>query len=165
MVEDVLAPGLRVLFCGINPGVSSAHLQQPFANPTNRFWKVLNLSGFTAVQLRPDQADKLLAYRCGLTRLVDRPTVQASEITTAEYRAGGLALAEKVMHWQPAALAILGKQAYERAFQVRNASWGCQSVSIGATPVWVLPNPSGLNRINLDNLVAAYSELNQALAP
>ena len=77
MVEDILAPGLRVVFCGINPGLSSAGTGFPFAHPANRFWKVIYQAGFTDRQLKPQEAQHLLDYRCGVTKLVDRPTVQA----------------------------------------------------------------------------------------
>ena len=164
MIDDILAPGLRVVFCGINPGLSSAQQGLPFANPSNRFWKVLHLAGFTSQQLRPDQAMQLMDYGCGLTRLVERATVQASEIKGEEYREGGIALIEKIQKWQPAVLAILGKQAYERAFRVRGAVWGKQEATIGETEIWVLPNTSGLNRATLDKLVEAYRELDEALA-
>jgi TDG/mug DNA glycosylase family protein len=136
MIHDILAPGLRVVFCGINPGKSSAHTGFHFAHPGNRFWKVIHQAGFTERLLRPEEEQHLLDTRCGITMLVERPTVQA----------------------------ILGKQAYEQAFSVRGAKWGRQQATIGGTQVWVLPNPSGLNRATLDELVEAYRELDEALA-
>jgi len=95
--------------------------------------------------------------------LVERPTVQASEVALHELRTGGRELVMKIEEYQPAALAILGKQAFEQAFSVRGANWGKQTMSIGVTQIWVLPNPSGLNRATLDKLVAAYRELDDAL--
>lgn len=163
MINDILAPGLRVVFCDINPGLSSSHLGLPFANPSNRFWKVLHQAGFTPAQLRPEQANSLLDYGCGLTRLVERATVQASEIKGDEYREGGIALVEKIQRWKPAALAVLGKQSYEKAFRMRGVAWGKQEATIGDTQIWVLPNTSGLNRATLDKLVNAYQALNEAL--
>lgn len=114
MVEDILAPGLRVVFCGINPGLSSAGTGFPFAHPANRFWKVIYQAGFTDRQLKPQEAQHLLDYRCGVTKLVDRPTVQANEVSKQELHAGGRKLIEKIEDYQPQALAILGKQAYEQ---------------------------------------------------
>ncbi|MDU3049162.1 MAG: G/U mismatch-specific DNA glycosylase [Escherichia coli] len=138
MVEDILAPGLRVVFCGINPGLSSAGTGFPFAHPANRFWKVIYQAGFTDRQLKPQEAQHLLDYRCGVTKLVDRPTVQANEVSKQELHAGG------------------------RNSQ-RGAQWGKQTLTIGSTQIWVLPNPSGLSRVSLEKLVEAYRELDQAL--
>ena len=95
--------------------------------------------------------------------LVERPTVQASEVNLHELRTGGRELIKKIEDYQPAALAILGKQAYEQAFSQRGVKWGKQAITIGVTQVWVLPNPSGLNRATLDKLVEAYRELDEAL--
>ncbi len=95
MVEDILAPWLRVVFCGINPGLSSAGTGFPFAHPANRFWKVIYQAGFTDRQLKPQEAQHLLDYRCGVTKLVDRPTVQANEVSKQELHAGGRKLIEK----------------------------------------------------------------------
>ncbi|ARD58987.1 double-stranded uracil-DNA glycosylase [Kosakonia radicincitans DSM 16656] len=163
MINDILAPGLRVVFCGINPGKSSAHTGFHFAHPGNRFWKVIHQAGFTDRLLRPEEEIHLLDTRCGITMLVERPTVQASEVALHELRTGGRELVMKIEEYQPAALAILGKQAFEQAFSVRGANWGKQTMSIGVTQIWVLPNPSGLNRATLDKLVAAYRELDDAL--
>ena len=184
MISDILAPGLRVVFCGINPGKSSAHTGFHFAHPGNRFWKVIHQAGFTDRQLRPEEELQLLDTRCGITMLVERPTVQASEVNLQdaqprlavpgevhhsevalqELRSGGRELVRKIEEYQPQALAVLGKQAFELAFNQRGAKWGKQAMTIGTTQVWVLPNPSGLNRATLDKLVAAYRELDDALA-
>ncbi|MBV4412882.1 G/U mismatch-specific DNA glycosylase [Enterobacteriaceae bacterium YMB-R22] len=164
MIEDILEPGLRVVFCGINPGKSSAHTGFHFAYSGNRFWKVIHLAGFTERQLRPEEEKRLLDTGCGITMLVTRPTVQASEITRDELRNGGRQLIAKMEAYQPTALAILGKQAYEQAMGVRGVSWGKQPQGIGDTQLWVLPNPSGLNRLSLEQLVTAYRELEDALS-
>ena len=164
MISDILAPGLRVVFCGINPGKSSAHTGFHLAHPGNRFWKVIHQAGFTDRQLRPEEELQLLDTRCGITMLVERPTVQASEVALQELRSGGRELVRKIEEYQPQALAVLGKQAFELAFNQRGAKWGKQAMTIGTTQVWVLPNPSGLNRATLDKLVAAYRELDDALA-
>lgn len=163
MVKDILAPGLRVVFCGINPGLSSAGTGLPFAHPANRFWKVIHQAGFTDRQLKPEEAQHLLDFRCGVTKLVDRPTVQANEVSREELHSGGRNLIDKIERYQPQALAILGKQAFEQGFSQRGVQWGKQAMSIGTTQVWVLPNTSGLSRIALDKLVEAYRELDEAL--
>ncbi|HBW0089291.1 G/U mismatch-specific DNA glycosylase [Klebsiella aerogenes] len=164
MISDILAPGLRVVFCGINPGKSSAHTEFHFAHPGNRFWKVIHQAGFTERQLKPEEEQHLLDTGCGITMLVERPTVQASEVALLELRNGAQELISKIHDYQPQALAVLGKQAYEQAFRVRGAKWGKQEATIGETEIWVLPNPSGLNRATLDKLVEAYRELDEALA-
>ncbi|EHM45503.1 MULTISPECIES: G/U mismatch-specific DNA glycosylase [Hafnia] len=163
MIQDIIAPDLRVVFCGINPGLSSAHQGFHFANPTNRFWKVIHLAGFTQRQLAPQDEKHLLDTGCGITALVSRPTVTAAEVTREELRAGGEALEEKILSYQPQSIAILGKQAYTQAFGIRKVDWGRQEKTIGNTQIWVLPNPSGLSRITVDELVASYRVLNEAL--
>ena len=162
-IKDIIAPGLRVVFCGINPGKSSAHTGYHFAYSGNRFWKTLWLAGFTERQLKPEEELHLLDTRCGITRLVDRPTKEASELSTDELREGGKSLIEKMLHYQPAALAVLGKDAYRKAFRQSKVEWGKQPATIGETEVWVLPNPSGLNRATQEKLTEAYQELENAL--
>jgi len=165
MIEDILSPGLRVVFCGINPGLSSAHQGVHFANPNNRFWKIIHQAGFTQRQLRPENEYELLDTGCGITMLVERPTTEATELTLSEYRDGGKRLIEKIALYQPKALAVLGKQAYRQAFRARDVVWGKQAATIGNTEIWVLPNPSGLNRMSYGTLLKSYRELDEALAP
>lgn len=162
-ITDIIQPGLRVLFCGINPGKSSAHTGYHFAHPGNRFWKTIFQAGFTLTQLKPEQEQQLTDTGCGITMLVERPTVLASELAGSELREGGQALRDKIERYQPAALAVLGKQAYQQAFRCRKVEWGKQPLSIGGTEIWVLPNPSGLNRASQEAMTAAYAELNQSL--
>lgn len=163
-ITDIIAPGLRVLFCGINPGKSSAHKGFHFAHPGNRFWKTLWQAGFTTALLKPEDEKQLLETGCGITMLVERPTKEATELSGLELRDGGKVLIEKVLQYQPYALAVLGKQAYKKAFRVSKVEWGRQPQTVGETEVWVLPNPSGLNRASQEELVAAYRELDTALA-
>lgn len=162
-ISDIIQPGLRVLFCGINPGKSSAHTGFHFAHPGNRFWKTIFQAGFTRSQLKPEQEQQLLETGCGITMLVERPTVLASELAGSELREGGQALVDKIERYQPAALAVLGKQAYQQAFRRRKVEWGRQPVTIAGTEIWVLPNPSGLNRASQQEMTAAYAALDQAL--
>ncbi len=162
-ISDIIAPGLEVLFCGINPGHSTAHTGYHFAHPGNRFWKVLCLAGFTREQLRPEEEQRLLETGCGITMLVERPTVQANQLAAEELRDGGARLTDKVLNYQPRVLAILGKDAFKRAFNQRKVEWGLQGIFMGKTQVWVLPNPSGLNRASLDEIVEAYRQLYDAL--
>ncbi|SFC63617.1 G/U mismatch-specific DNA glycosylase [Pragia fontium] len=163
MTNDILRPGLQVVFCGINPGLTSSSDGFHFANPTNRFWKVIYLAGLTKTLLAPQDELMLLDNHCGITRLVDRPTVRADQLSADELKQGGEALINNIKRYQPRAVAILGKQAYHQAFGVRNAKWGKQDICIGQTQVWLLPNPSGLNRATLEQLTASYHELAVAL--
>ncbi|MRT03162.1 G/U mismatch-specific DNA glycosylase [Ewingella americana] len=163
MITDIIAEDLRVVFCGINPGLSTAHHGFHFANSNNRFWKVIHQAGFTERLLKPEEEQHLLDTRCGITMLVERPTVEATELVRDELREGGAALTAKIERYQPRALAVLGKQAFSKAFGISKVSWGRQALKIGNTEVWVLPNPSGLNRATLDELTASYRELYDAL--
>ncbi|MGW6277845.1 G/U mismatch-specific DNA glycosylase [Kribbella sp. NPDC055071] len=162
-LADVIGDGLRVLFCGINPGLMSAETGHHFARPGNRFWPALHRSGFTPRQLLPAEQSELRTYRLGITNVVDRPSARADELTRAEFLAGGESLVKKVLHYQPEWLAVVGITAYRDAFAERTATIGRQDRRIGATQVWVLPNPSGLNaRYTLPRLSAAYAELRLA---
>ncbi|MET7651694.1 MULTISPECIES: G/U mismatch-specific DNA glycosylase [unclassified Streptomyces] len=145
LVPDVVAGGLRVLFCGINPGLMTAASGHHFARPGNRFWPVLHLSGFTPRLLEPAEQRELLSYGLGITNVVARATARADELTAREYQEGGRLLAEKVTRLKPRWLAVVGVTAYRAAFDDRKAAVGPQERVIGDTRVWVLPNPSGLN--------------------
>ncbi|WP_320775362.1 G/U mismatch-specific DNA glycosylase [Streptomyces sp. CRN 30] len=145
LLPDVVADGLRVLFCGINPGLLSAATGHHFARPGNRFWPVLHLSGFTPRRLDPAEQRELLSYGLGITNVVARATARADELSPEEYREGGRTLALKTARLRPQWLAVVGVTAYRAAFGDRKARVGPQERLIGDTRVWVLPNPSGLN--------------------
>jgi TDG/mug DNA glycosylase family protein len=145
LVPDVVADGLQVLFCGINPGLMTAATGHHFARPGNRFWPVLHLSGFTPQLMRPSEQGELLSYGLGITNVVARATARADELSAEEYREGGRLLATKVTGLRPRWLAVVGVTAYRAAFDDRKAQVGPQERVIGSTRVWVLPNPSGLN--------------------
>jgi double-stranded uracil-DNA glycosylase len=162
-IPDVVAPGLRVLFSGINPGLYSAATGYHFARPGNRFWPALHRSGFTARQLAPREQDELLTVGLGITNLVARATARADELSTAELRAGARQLAAKVADLHPRWLAVVGVTAFRVAFARPHAAVGPQPERIGATRVWVLPNPSGLNASwPAPRLEAAFRELRLA---
>lgn len=145
IVPDVIAPGLEVLFCGINPGLYTAWSGHHFARPGNRFWPALHLAGFTPRVLAPSEEQELLQYGCGVTNLVQRASVAAAELSQDELREGGKSLARRVRKFQPRYLAVLGIGAYQTAFQQRKVRLGLQAAKIGDANIWVLPNPSGLN--------------------
>lgn len=141
----MVAGGLSVLFCGINPGLMSAATGHHFARPGNRFWPVLHLSGFTPRRLQPSEQEQLLSYGCGITNVVARATARADELSDEEFREGGRLLAAKVRRLRPRWLAVVGITAYRTAFDDRTAGIGPQERTIGGTRIWALPNPSGLN--------------------
>ncbi|MGH3764720.1 MAG: G/U mismatch-specific DNA glycosylase [Pseudonocardiaceae bacterium] len=148
-IRDVLPgpddPPLRVLFCGINPGLVSAATGHHFARPGNRFWPVLHGAGFTPRRLRPDEQHLLPALGLGITNVVPRATARADELSTAELIAGGERLRNLVRARRPAALGVVGITAYRVAFAAPRATVGAQPDTLGDTVVWALPNPSGLN--------------------
>jgi TDG/mug DNA glycosylase family protein len=163
-VPDVAAAGLRVLFCGINPSLYSAAVGHHFARPGNRFWPVLHRAGFTPRLLAPWESAELLRVGCGITNVVRRATATAAELDDDELRAGGRALRAKVRRLRPRALAVLGIGAYRLAFARPDAALGLQPESTGASRIWVLPNPSGLNaHYGLDALASLFATLREAL--
>jgi TDG/mug DNA glycosylase family protein len=144
-VPDVLAPGLRILFCGINPGLYSAWARHHFARPGNRFWPALFAGGLTERLLQPQEERELLRWGYGITNLLERPTNAADELSAAELRTGARILRRKLERYAPRVVAILGVSAYRLAFERPKAQLGPQPERLGRTLVWVLPNPSGLN--------------------
>lgn len=156
----MIADDLDVLFCGINPGLYSGAVGHHFARPGNRFWPALYRSGFTSRLLGPFDERELLAENLGVTNIVRRTTARADELSDEELRRGAQALRRKVRRHRPKWLALLGLGAYRVGFGDAKASVGPQEISIGATRVWLLPNPSGLNaHYQLDALAQRFSEL------
>src|SRR4051794_32964594 len=144
-LPDVIAPNLRVLFCGINPGLYTAAIGHHFGRPGNRFWPTLYQAGFTPRLLSPFEEHELLKLGYGITNVVDHATAAAEELSAEDYLEGGERLVKKVERYEPMVLAILGVGAYRVAFGRKTAKVGKQDERIGETELWVLPNPSGLN--------------------
>lgn len=164
-IPDVIAPGLDVLFCGINPGLYSAATGHHFARPGNRFWPALHRSGFTPRQLDPAEQELLLDYGLGITNIAARATAAASELTPAELREGGELLRAKLRRWRPAVVALLGLGAYGTAFGERRPRVGPAPALVEGTASWVLPNPSGLNaHYRPAELAAAFAELRRVVS-
>jgi TDG/mug DNA glycosylase family protein len=162
-LPDVIAPGLRVLFCGINPSLYSAAVGHHFARPGNRFWPVLHKAGFTPRLFRPDEDGDLLRLGYGITNVAARATARAEELTPDELVAGARLLEAKLRRYQPRFLAVLGIGAYRTAFARPKAACGLASDTIGGRPVWVLPNPSGLNAaFQVPDLVTLFRALHRA---
>jgi TDG/mug DNA glycosylase family protein len=163
MVPDVIAPGLDVLFCGINPGLYSGATGHHFARPGNRFWPALHGAGFTDRQLHPSEERLLLDAGCGITNLVNRATATAAEVTRDELAAARHELKRKIRRARPRWLAVLGIGAYRTAFGQPRAHIGEQPERLGPTALWVLPNPSGLNAsYQLPELIRLFGELRAA---
>jgi len=163
-VPDLIRPALRVLFCGINPGLYSAAVGHHFARPGNRFWPALLASGFTDRLLSPFEERAILDVGIGITNVVGRATASADELSPDELIDGARALQAKVLRYKPCALAVLGVGAYRTAFGRRDAGLGRQDATIGTTSVWVLPNPSGLNaHYQPKDLARLFGELKRTL--
>jgi double-stranded uracil-DNA glycosylase len=160
VIRDVIAPHLKVLFCGINPGLYSGATGHHFARPGNRFWPALYNAGFTDRLLSPHEERELLTRGYGVTNVVARTTARADELSPEELIEGGRRLKAKVRRYQPKVLAVLGISAYRAAFDRPQARLGKQDDSIGETLLWVLPNPSGLNaHYQPKDLARLFSEM------
>lgn len=161
-IRDVIGPGLRVLFCGINPGLYSGATGHHFARPGNRFWPTLYQAGFTPRLLDPSEERVLLDLGYGITNLVARTTATADELSRDELLAGRKRLETKVKRYQPQIVAVLGIGAYRTAFQEPKAVLGLQIRKLGSSLMWVLPNPSGLNaHYQLGDLADQFRKLRE----
>lgn len=162
-VPDLIAPNLDVLFCGINPGLYSAAVGHHFAGPGSRFWITLRDSKLTPRLYSAFEEDQLLELGYGITNLVPRASTTADELSLDELRSGGRRLRKLVLQYQPRYLAVLGFVAYRTAFKQPKAQGGLQPETIGASRVWLLPNPSGLNAHHQDGALAKlFGELREA---
>jgi TDG/mug DNA glycosylase family protein len=163
-LPDLIAPNLRVLFAGINPGLYTAAVGHHFGRPGNRFWPTLYQAGFTPRLLSPFEEKELLPLGYGITNVVDHATAAADELTTADYLDGGKRLEAKVKKYKPRVLAVLGVGAYRAAFGRKTAKVGRQDERIGDTTIWVLPNPSGLNaHFQKPEMANVFRELRNAV--
>jgi double-stranded uracil-DNA glycosylase len=162
-LPDVIAPNLRVLFVGINPGLYTAAIGHHFGRPGNRFWPVLHRSGFTPRLLSPFEERELLPLGVGITNFVARATAAAAELAPEELRAGSLELQRKVAGCRPSIVASVGVQAYRTGFARPKAGIGPQPEMLAGARLWVLPNPSGLQaHYQLPELVRLFAELREA---
>jgi TDG/mug DNA glycosylase family protein len=162
-LPDLIAPDLKVLFVGINPGLFSGATGHHFARPGNRFWPALHLAGITPRRLDPSEEQELLGLGYGITGMVRRATATAQELTRAEYRAGARRLEETVRTYRPKLICFLGIGAYRAGFDRPKAQFGPQAETIEGVPVWVLPNPSGLNaHFTLDDFGRLFAEVRAA---
>lgn len=165
VVEDLVGPGLRLLFVGINPGLWTAAAGAHFARPGNRFYPALAAAGILPrvldVREGMSPADRKLFCDLGLgvTNLASRATARADELDAAELREGAVRLTENVARWRPAVVAVLGITAYRHAFARPRARPGRQPEEVAGAELWLVPNPSGLNaHETVATLAAAYAE-------
>jgi double-stranded uracil-DNA glycosylase len=163
-VPDLIAPGLQVLFCGINPSLYSAVVGHHFARPGNRFWPTMHQAGFTSRRLVPSEERELLARGIGITNVCSEASASADSLTPEDYAAGVARLRRKLRRYQPRVIAFLGLGAYRIAARDPGAGVGPQPVLFAGVRAWALPNPSGLNaHYQLPELVACYRALAQAV--
>jgi TDG/mug DNA glycosylase family protein len=161
---NILAQDLHVVFCGINPAARAALAGYNFSSPSNRFWRVLHLAGFTDVELKPQDERRLLGFGCGITAVVERPTKRASEVLPQEFRQARQQFEAKMRRYAPRSIAFLGKRALLAMTGQQDIPWGRCAARFAGAETWVLPNPSGLNkRFTLDALVEAYFEFRISL--
>ena len=175
VVDDLLAPDLRLLFVGINPGLWTAAVNAHFARPGNRFWPAMHRAGLTSRLvdasrgMHEQDLEDLAERGIGITNLAPRATRRADEVTADELRVGGERLVRLVTERRPRVVAVAGVTAYRTAFGDRSARTGRQPHDLGGAELWVVPNPSGLNaHATLDSLAASYAEVGRAagvLAP
>jgi TDG/mug DNA glycosylase family protein len=165
-VPDVIAPGLRLLFCGINPGLYSAAIRHHFGRPGNRFWPVLHAAGFTPRLLTPFEERELLPLGCGVTNLFWAASARADELTGDDLRRGGRLLRTKVLRYRPRFIAFLGVTAFRTALGRPDARIGLQPDRFGGALTWVMPNPSGLNaHYRFEELVRLFRQLKERALP
>ena len=163
-IPDVIAPGLDVLFVGINPSLWSGAVGLHFARPGNRFWRALHEAGFTDRLLSPYEGRVLLKSRVGVTNLVNRATASADELDLADYERGARRVEAKIRRYRPRVVAFVGMGAYRVAFGRPGARGGRQEERLAGADIWVLPNPSGRTAgYQMHALARAFRELRRSL--
>jgi double-stranded uracil-DNA glycosylase len=165
MLTDIISENLSIIFCGINPGLKSARDGHHFSGRSNRFWKVLHQAGFTPYEIDPLYDRTILDFGYGLTTAVERATVRADELLKEEFANAVAAFKTKMERYKPAYIVFLGKPAYLAFSGKKQVLWGRQAEDCCGATVWVVPNPSGLNRgFTLSDLVSHYKELYLAIS-
>jgi double-stranded uracil-DNA glycosylase len=160
-IPDHIVNGLDILFVGFNPSIRSSETGHHYANPHNRFWKILFEAGLTPKKLAPSEDYQLLEYGYGLTNIVERPTKAADEITREEYKEGSEKLKMKIQHFKPFVTCYVGKGVYQEFSGRKKIVWGKQPLAvIPGTIDFVAPSSSGLVRMKLNDVVEIYKQLN-----
>ena len=161
-IPDVLAPGLRVLFCGINPGRVSAAAQAHFANPRNDFWRLLHAAGFTPRLLEPAEQFELLTYGIGVTNAAARTTPGSGDLRKADFAGAAERLERIAAELKPAWIGFVGKEAYRGAFGER-PELGVQERRLANTRLFVLPSTSPANAaVPWEERLRWFEELSRA---
>ena len=164
-VPDLVGPGLRLLFVGINPSILSSQTGLHFAHPGNRFYPALREAGLLSSEVRSpaDAAPALLARGIGITNLATRPTARADELSSEELQAGPGRITRFVAAHRPVVVAVAGVTAYRTAFGRPRAKTGRQPEGLGSAQLWIVPNPSGLNaHATIASLARDYREVAEA---
>lgn len=159
-IPDHVSQGLSILFVGFNPSVRSSESGHHYANPTNRFWKILYRAGLTERKYSAEEDQELLELGYGLTNIVSRPTKAAADITKQEYQQGRMELKNRIAFYKPKVVCFVGKGVYQEYSKKRTIEWGVQQHSVVSETIeFVAPSSSGLVRMKPDEIVSIYSEL------
>lgn len=161
-IPDHIKKDLRVLFIGFNPSIRSSETGHHYANPTNRFWSILHQSGLTDRKLSPNDDATLLELGYGFTNIVPRPTRNAQEISSKEYKLGREELIKKISFYRPKVACFVGKGVYQQYSRKKDVRWGAQENPVVPGIIeFVAPSSSGLVRMKLNEIVAIYEQLNE----
>ncbi|MDQ0411884.1 G/U mismatch-specific DNA glycosylase [Mesobacillus stamsii] len=159
-ISDHIKKNLDIVFVGFNPSIRSSETGHHYANPNNRFWKILFEAGITPIKYDSSEDFKLLELGFGMTNIVARPTKAADEITKDEYQEGKPALRQKIEEYRPKIVCFVGKGVYQQYSGKKDLPWGKQNESVVAGTIdFVAPSSSGLVRMKLDEIVAIYKQL------
>jgi len=159
-IDDHLAENLKILFVGFNPSIRSSELGHHYANPNNRFWKILFEAGITSRKYEPIEDSKLLELGFGFTNIVERPTKAADEITKEEYKEGREILKRKIELYRPNIVCFVGKGVFQEYSGQKAAQWGKQNESVVPGVIdFVAPSSSGLVRMKMNEIVDIYRKL------
>ncbi|MBO0962035.1 mismatch-specific DNA-glycosylase [Neobacillus sp. MM2021_6] len=163
-ISDHLKNDLAILFVGFNPSIRSGELGHHYANPNNRFWRILFEAGLTPRKYEAAEDTKLLEIGYGFTNIVARPTKAADEITKEEYREGREVLRHKIEHYQPKVVCFVGKGVYQQYSGRKLVPWGKQNEPVVPGVIdFVAPSSSGLVRMKLQEMVEIYSRLGELI--
>ncbi|MEO2075568.1 MAG: mismatch-specific DNA-glycosylase [Bacillus sp. (in: firmicutes)] len=164
-INDHIKEGLKILFVGFNPSIRSGEVGHHYANPNNRFWRILYEAGITPRKYDPYEDADLLEIGYGFTNIVQRPTKAADEITKEEYKEGKEILKKKIEQLKPKLVCFVGKGVYQQYSGHKDIPWGAQEDSVVAGIIdFVAPSSSGLVRMKMDEIVEIYKQINQFIS-
>lgn len=164
LVNDHIKENLNILFVGFNPSIRSSETGNHFANPNNRFWRILYEAGLTPRKYNPSEDADLLELGMGITNIVARPTKAADEITKEEYKEGKDILRTKIEQLKPKVVCFVGKGVYQEYSGLKNVPWGRQEKAVvPGTIDFVAPSSSGLVRMKVDEIVEIYKKLEEII--